>query len=294
MPHPQGPANPFQLLFADDSTDPPSLPDPFRAIYPGDWRMPRPANRPYIYTNFGISRDGRISYNEPALEGAYHVTKGDAHDRWLMGLLRMRADAVLMGDTTIRLEGYPLRTAADPVPWSAEAICPPDAAAFTAQRQAEGYAPLPLFVVLSFDGQVDLTAGCFTAPGRRVILATTKQGAVNARQAGISEQIDLLDLGEESADLTRLVELLYQDDGVRHLLCEGGSRVFANMLKWGLVDEEFVTWCPAFVGRSPDQHRPGYTEGVAWLPDNAPYSKPLSLHRGGDYLFLRTRCHYPT
>jgi hypothetical protein len=64
------------------------------------------------------------------------------------------------------------------------------------------------------------------------------------------------------------------------------------LLNLGLVDEEFVTWCPAFVGRSPERQRPSYTEGVAWLPDNAPYSKPLSLHRGGDCLFLRTRCHY--
>ena len=68
--------------------------------------------------------------------------------------------------------------------------------------------------------------------------------------------------------------MLHDDYGVRHLLCEGGARVFANMLDAHLVDEEFVTLCPTFVGRSPDLFRPSYTEGVAWLPPTAPRSNP--------------------
>jgi riboflavin biosynthesis pyrimidine reductase len=86
--------------------------------------------------------------------------------------------------------------------------------------------------------------------------------------------------------------MLHSDYGIRNLLCEGGARVFANMLDAGLIDEEFVTFCPTFVGRSPDRFRPSYCEGVAWLPETAPYSKPISLHRAGDLLFMRTRCHY--
>src|SRR5690606_24087799 len=100
------------------------------------------------------------------------------------------------------------------------------------------------------------------------------------------------DLGKESADLHRLMSILCSDYGVHNLLCEGGARVFAGLLDAGLVDEEFVTWCPTFVGRSPQRFRPSYTEGVAWMPDTAPYSRPISLHKAGDYLFMHTRCEY--
>ena len=102
----------------------------------------------------------------------------------------------------------------------------------------------------------------------------------------------MLTLGEESVDLPRLVKLLHDDYSVRNLLCEGGSRVFAAMLDAKLIDEEFVTLCPTFIGRTPDRHRPSYTEGVAWTPKDAPYSKPLSLRRAGDMLYMRTQLHY--
>jgi len=283
--HPQGPDTPFQLLFSDDSDRPPSLPDAFRQIYPGDWHIPSNPNRPYIYTNVALGRDGRISFSEPDLEAAVHVTKADPHDRWLMALLRMRADAVMIGDVTVRLESDHI--------WTPEYICPPDAPAFTAQRQAEGYRPIPLLVILSFDGDLYMDAACFQREDHHIVLATTSKGAARAKDLTCAATLDILDLGQEAVDLPRLAQILKQDYGINNLLCEGGARVFANMLDAHLVDEEFVTFCPTFVGRSPDQPRPSYCEGVAWMPETAPYSKPISLHRAGDYLFMRTRCHYP-
>lgn len=284
MTQPQGPGSPYQLMYRLEEPGEPSLPESFLSIYPGDWQMPQPAGRPYIYTNFGMSRDGRISYNEPGMEAAYHVTKGDPHDRWLMALLRMRADAILVGDTTVRLEGAHF--------WSSGFIYPPDEAAFDAQRTAEGYEAPPMLVILSLNGNVDFSAECFTRPDMHVVLATTGRGAAANAETQIGATLDILDLGAESADLHRLAAVLYSDFGVKNLLCEGGSVVFANFLNQGLVDEEFVTWCPTFVGRSPDHFRPSYTEGVAWMPDRAPYSKPLTVHMGGDCIFLRTRVVY--
>ena len=127
MTQPQGPGVPFELLFTEEDSQATALPDDFLTIYPGDWHMPEIDGRPYIYTNFGMSRDGRISYNEPGQEDAVHVTKADPHDRWLMGLLRMRADAFMVGDTTMALEKYHFETAGDVCPWTAQFICPYDA-----------------------------------------------------------------------------------------------------------------------------------------------------------------------
>ncbi len=292
MTQPQGPSVPYQLLFADDADAPPSLPEAFRAIYPGDWCIPTVKGRPYIYSNFAMSRDGRISYNERDREEAYYITKANPHDRWLMALLRMRADALLVGDTTLKLEKYHFETSGEVCPWTAEFISRQDATAFTAQRKAEGYKPIPLLVVLSLDGNVDFNAFCFTQPDRHILFATTTRGVEKVRQIGVPSTVDVHELGAESVDLRQLVQLLHRDYAIRHLLCEGGARVFANFLNAGLIDEEFVTWCPTFVGRSHEHQRPSYTEGVAWMPEAAPYSKPISLHRGGDYIFMRTRCQY--
>ncbi len=278
---PNGPGSPFQLLFADDAHEAPSLPAAYRHFYPGDWRMVEFPDRPYTFTNFGQSRDGRISYNEPTMRDASFVTKGDPHDRWLMGLLRTRCHAVLVGETTVNSESGHF--------WTPDFIYPDDGDALNDLRRSEGYAPIPLLVILSYAGKVNLAAYCFGRADQHIVLATTSAGAKAVEGVEVAAKLDVLDLGEVSADLHRLMAVLRCDYGVRHLLCEGGARVFANLLDAGLVDEEFVTWCPTFVGRDADHIRPSYTEGVAWMPDNAPYSKPVSLHRAGDYLFMRTQ-----
>jgi riboflavin biosynthesis pyrimidine reductase len=91
-----------------------------------------------------------------------------------------------------------------------------------------------------------------------------------------------------------LLAILSGEYAVKTLLCEGGARVFGQWFREGLIDEEFVTWCPIFVGGSTEHFRPSYCEDVTWTPTTAPYSKPISLHRAGDYLFLHTRCSYST
>ena len=288
MIQPTGLDHPFELLYTEPVAAP-SLPAAYRALYPGDWPMQSHADRPYIFTNFAPSRDGRISFNEPQAMDASYVTKADPHDRWLMGLLRVRAHAILVGDNTVRLEPGHI--------WTSAFIYPPEAEAFNDLRRAEGYSPIPKLVILSFDGNLDFSEERFQNPDLHIILATTARGAAHAAAVDLAGQcsaaVDILTLGDESVDLHRLVRQLYSDFGIRNLLCEGGARVFANLLDAGLVDEEFLTYCPTFVGRSPERFRPSYTEGVAWTPDNAPYSQPVSIHKAGDYIFLRTRCLYP-
>ena len=276
--------SPFQLLFTEEVTETSSLPDELRAIYPGDWHLPRTTSRPYIYSNFVTSRDGRISYNDPDHPGGGPVSLFSAHDRWLMALLRMRAHAVLIGDVTLDIE--------PDHDWTSEFIYPLGAEDFKRIRQAEGYADKPLLVLLSYDGKLNLEAACWQDEELSIVLATTQQGAVNFGSPSFPARVDVLALGEESVDLQRLVHILFQAYGVRHLLCEGGATTFANLLDAHLIDEEFVTLSPTFVGRSADRFRPSYTENVTWLPQDAPRSIPFSLHRVDDLLFLRTRCTY--
>lgn len=276
---------PFQLLFSDEAAAGNSLPDELLAIYPGDWHLPEVGPRPYVYTNFATSRDGRISYNDPAYPGGGPISLTSAYDRWLMALLRMRAHAVLIGDVTLDVEPDHA--------WTAEFIYPPGADTFAQVRRREGYDAKPLLVLLSYDGKLNFEADCWQDDALVIVVATTTAGLANLSNRRFAATVHLFDLGAQAVDLHRLLRLLHDDFGVQHLLCEGGARVFANMLDAHLVDEEFVTLCPTFVGRSPDLFRPSYTEGVAWFPPTAPRSAPFSMHRAGDHLFLRTRVGYP-
>jgi riboflavin biosynthesis pyrimidine reductase len=278
----RGPGEPFTVLCYDDVTRGCSLPTAAQAIY-GDWSLPEFADRPYVFTNFVVSRDGRVSFSVPGAAGGAAVSGFNKHDRWLMGLLRARADAVLIGDNTLRAEPEHC--------WSAQWICSDDAAAFTALRRDEGRAPAPLLVIASYHGEIAAHAIVFGMPDQRILIATTERGARRARQLlGHLPSVTYAPLGEHSADLAALKRLLFRDHGVRSLLCEGGPTLYGSLLQADQTDDEFLTLSPIVIGSTPDgPARPSLVEGVGFAPAGPPTSRLLAVRRAGDYLFLHSR-----
>ena len=239
------------------------------------------AARPYVYSNFVISRDGRVSFNEPGQMSGADVSGFDEHDRWLMALLRSRADAILMGDNTLRIEPDHL--------WTAEFIFPPDALAFAAlrrwragRRPAAGVS-LPRRRHRRRPGRGLLAA---RLPRRRRHDDARRCSA--ARSPATDARVDVLELGDGGVDVRALLGALRDDYGVETVLCEGGPRAYGSMLAAGCVDDEFLTLSPLVIGAAPECPRPSLVEGVAFPAANPPCSRPLSLHRAGDMLFLRT------
>lgn len=275
--------SPFTLLFDDAADDGPGLPTAVQEIYGSDWRLPKTGDRPYVYVNFVLSRDGRVSFNEPGHMSGVDVAGFDRHDQWLMGLLRSRADAILMGDMTLKVEP-------DHV-WSAEFICPANAETFTTLRESENRSAMPVQVFLSLDGDIDLdSARIFAVEEAQIVIATTARGAARLEsRPEVGATLDVVELGSESVDVARLLALLREDFGVETVLCEGGPRAYGSILAAGCVDDEFLALSPVVVGSSADAPRPGLVEGVGFPATAAPRSRPLSLRRAGDLLFLRSR-----
>jgi riboflavin biosynthesis pyrimidine reductase len=275
-------------LFDESTDDGPGLPDGFRAVYGSDWRLPQPAARAYVYSNFVLSRDGRVSFNEPGHMSGGEVSGFSENDRWLMALLRARADAILMGDNTLRIEP-------DHV-WTAEHIFPEDAEPFADLRRVEQRAPVPLQVFLSLDGDVDVgAAAIFSRDDAHIVLATTTRGAARARGLPATRaRVDVVELGSESVDIRALLDLLRESYGVGTVLCEGGPRAFGSVVAAGCLDDEFLTLSPVVVGSAPDVPRPGLIEGVTFPASSHPQSRPVTLHRAGDLLFLRSNYAYPS
>ena len=270
------PAGWFDVLMDESTPEGIGLPESVRAVYGGDWKLGPDSGRPHIYVNFVVSRDGRVSFNEPEHMGGGWVSSFDRRDQWLMGLLRARADAVLVGDATVRAEPDHI--------WTAEYIFPDDGAAFRSLREAEGRSARPLQVILSLEGSLPTRAASLASGN--VFVSTTSAGA---RRLEDAVDFEVLELGEEEVDLPQLVATLAERFGVRTLLCEGGPRVYGSVLRSGLAFDEFITLSPLVIGGDERDERPSLVEGAAFAPGGAPSSTLLSVRRGGDYLYLRSR-----
>ena len=279
---PRGPDAPFESLIDDSPEGGAALPPEFEAIYGGAWNIPPAGDRPYVYINLATSRDGRVSFSVPGHAGGGDVTGFNAHDRWLMGLLRARADAILMGDNTLRTEPEHL--------WTPGHIFPEDAASFDELHDQEKRRSPTLLVFLSLKGDLPSDAAVFSEDVD-VVLATTRLGAETAHTLKFrTAKVDVVELGDDQVDIARLMKMLRSDYGVERLLCEGGPRVYRSLLAAGQVDDEFITLCPIVIGNSPDgPHCPSLVEGVRFAPGEAPQSHVLGLRRAGHHLFLSSR-----
>jgi 5-amino-6-(5-phosphoribosylamino)uracil reductase len=198
-----------------------------------------------------------------------------------MGLLRSRADAVVVGDNTLRNE--PEHT------WTAEAIYPDDAAGFAELRSLECRTPVPLLVFVSKEGRLAAEATVFRQAAQPVLVATTTRGLGRAREVlGHLPHVSFEALGDDAVDPIRLTRLLHLEHGVRALLCEGGPTLFGSMLQAGAIDELFLTKSPILVGNpAGGPARPGLVEGVGFEPASPPLARLAGVRRAGDYLFLR-------
>ncbi|QNE46190.1 deaminase [Glaciihabitans sp. INWT7] len=276
--------DPFTVLFGDPIGTP-SLPKSARDIYGGDWVPLDPSERPYIFSNFVMSRDGRISFNEPGQSGGGEVSGFNAHDRWVMALLRSRADAVLVGDNTLRTSPEHR--------WTAEYIYPEDLPFFEAVRANDGRTGHPTQIFLSLEGDLDPRSEALKRPDLAVIVATTSRGAERARKTAATGPFTVLALGDEAVDLPKLVRVLRREHGIGNLLLEGGPRVYGGFIAADLVDDEFLTLSPVVIGGGELTARPGLIEGQAFTPERHPTSIPLTLRKAGDHLFLHSRFRYP-
>lgn len=275
--------HPFDVLFEnlerDDGNSAGLVPE-VQEIYGVDWRIPTPGGRPYCFSNFVMSHDGRISYSIPGHEGGGDVSDFNAHDQWLMGLLRSRADAVMVGANTLRSEADHL--------WTAEFIAPDHQMLFQKQRDADGRGAPPLQVFVTSSGQIAPDAAVFHRPDLHVLVITTELARPTVEALSLP-RTQVLVAGDTDVDIPRALELLATEWRVQTLLCEGGPRLYGSLVSSGCLDDEFLTLSPVVIGSSDDAPRPGLIEGHSFAPGGSPRAHLRSVHRVGDHLFLRTR-----
>lgn len=275
-------SNPFEVMLDETlvrEMNAGGLVPELREIYGGDWVIPTPTFRPYCFSNFVMSHDGRISFSVPGHEGGGDVSDFNAHDQWLMGMLRSRADAVMVGANTLRLEPEHL--------WTPEFIAPDHAELFDAQRRADVRSERPLQVFVTSTGNIFRDSAVFRQSDLSVVVITTEAAESSVRALELP-RTQVLVAGESEVNLSVALETLFSQWGVRTLLCEGGPRLYGTLIASGGLDEEFLTLSPVVIGSHDGEPRPGLIEGRSFTPGNSPRAKLLSVRRVGDHLFLRT------
>jgi len=179
-----------------------------------------PPERPYVVLNMVATLDGKAS-----VEGRTRAMSSEA-DRLLFHHLRTQVDAVLVGATTVAVEGYGRIAKSDEL---------------RAKREREGLLADALAVIASARLSLPAEAKLLHEAGQRVLIATGSED----RLAGLSADVDYLRVGD---DLPLLLARLRADHGVRSVLCEGGPTLNSHLLAAGVVDELFLSISPQISG----------------------------------------------
>ena len=262
------------------------LPSGLRDLYDGDLHFQTsPAERPLVFANFVSTLDGVVSYAIKGQASGSAISGSDPADRFIMGLLRASADAIVVGARTVNDTGPQSL-------WTAEAIYP-DAKHLYAEYRLNVLhkPPCPLLVVVSGSGKLDLSRAIFRAPEARTVVMTTAAGKDALASAGAAElpsvQIHGLDSNAGAIDPLAMLRLLHAKYGTRSLLHEGGPSLFGEFMAAQVVDELFLTLSPQIAGRMSGAVRPALVEGTAFMPECAPWFQLRSVKQSADHLYLR-------
>src|SRR5229473_974674 len=135
---------PIRTLFERQEPGVALLPEDLAAMYGGDLRFPAPGSgRPYVIGNFVSTLDGVVSYSMPGKSGGGDISGFNEGDRFIMGLLRASADAVMVGAATLQEAGRRHLL-------TAESVNPQAGEAYGRYRQvALRKQPYPISVIVS-------------------------------------------------------------------------------------------------------------------------------------------------
>jgi riboflavin biosynthesis pyrimidine reductase len=218
------------------------------------------------------------------LDGA-QISDSNEAGRFIMGLLRASADAIVVGSGTLRAAG-PQGS------WLPESVYPAAKDLYQEYRtEVLRKLEYPLVIIVTGTGELNLASAVFHTPRTRVLILTTEQGKQRLSQSGsdalTSVEVKALSSAEKRISPSAILTLLRQEAGVELLLHEAGPTLFGESLASGFIDELFLTLAPQIAGRVAAQPRPGLVANSQFSPVTAPWWKLLSAKRAADDLFLR-------
>lgn len=273
---PPGSLVPLELLYEEAGQPRFGLPPSLATAYSGDLGFTSPC----VYANFVASIDGVVALGREYPSSGSAISGREPSDRFVMGLLRACADAVLIGAGTLR--------ATPGHQWTPDHVCPQAAPDFAELRRSLGRATPPQLVVVTASGDVPTEHPALRSGA---LIATTMNGA-RRLDGRLPPACTILTAAEGSTLRMGDVLAALHVHGHSTLLTEGGPHLIGHLLGEGLLDELFLTTSPVLAGRS-DTSRPGLISGLELLPNRPAWMELISVRRQDSYLFLRYRLRPP-
>jgi riboflavin biosynthesis pyrimidine reductase len=209
-----------------------------------------PANpdRPWVQVNFAASADGAVEV-----------------DRRIFLLGRDLADVILVGAGTVRAEDYRGVVAG---PKRLE------------RRRRLGFGTVPPIAVVTRTADLDPASRLFTETVVPPIVVTTETAETGRLAAAGAE---IVRAGDAEVDVRRALDLLAAR-GLRRVACEGGPRLFAQLVEADLVDQLCLTIAPLLVAGPATRIATGPVAVARRLA-------PASILVEDGFTFLRYRRH---
>jgi riboflavin biosynthesis pyrimidine reductase len=169
-----------------------------------------------------------------ATEGGKSGGLGGAGDRALFKLMRQRADVILMGAATVRIENY---SGAQLTVAQREA------------RQRRGQAEVPPIAVITGSGDLDHDSKFFTRTEVAPIILTGSNAVADTRHrlGSVAEVIDASGADPARVDPAVALRVLAERKLFR-VLTEGGPGMLGLLIENDLLDELCLTVAPVLVG----------------------------------------------
>jgi len=203
-----------------------------------------------------------------SIDGAFTIdgrAKGlsGSPDRRVFNAMRSLADVILVGANTARIENY------KPVNFD-ESV--------QAVRKGRGQEALAPIALCSRSLDFDFTSPLFVEAKEKTIIFTTSSSADKGKKH--NDVAEIISCGEDDVDLNQAVNTLIQR-GLTSILCEGGPKLNADLLKEDLVDELCLSISPQIVqGDDPSI----FNGPVLSTPAS---SVPTHIFKEEDFIFLR-------
>lgn len=221
-------------------------------------------NRPYIFTNFVSTIDGKVQVLE---NGSQYWPIGSEKDFDHLLDLRAQSDLMIHGKGTAMGFRHIDRLASEP---------------FKEKRKKHKKPSVLPYMVVGNYADDSLLPFLKNPPEQKTLMVVSKKEKVSPQ---IEENVSLLRFGEQRVDIKQLVEYLAKQ-GFKKVLVEGGPTLIGSFLKEGFMDEIYLTIAPKIFGNLPGKTLT-LVEGILFPADKVKQLKLLSVKKIKDELYLR-------
>ncbi|HEX6032469.1 MAG TPA: dihydrofolate reductase family protein [Tepidiformaceae bacterium] len=186
---------------------------------------PPPDHRPYVLMNMVMSADGKV-----VIEGTEQGI-GSKTDQRLMRQIRVNADVVVNGASTLRASGASPRLGDS---------------GLEELRLGRGLARYPVGAVISRSGELPLDRIFFTATDFEAVVYLSEVAPLERRKQIAATGRRVFDM-PAGMEVEAMLRHMRQELGARVLLVEGGPTLNSELFHLDAVDEYFVTIGPVIV-----------------------------------------------